>query len=309
MVDSQTSIALNQFISQFSSVIYDKEEFGLHILKSTLFIEDRLNNYQKIRFTHFSIHQFILDLDAPLTLEIPKGKMGVLFHPSSNSMIINYSSPLINQGIFLGKDDCLLNLKQGQHSLIFLFFDDQYFDQGIFHPALKSMMMSLFKSNFPPTFQIKKDIEKLIEEIFSTSKRGVCQLMFLNGKLFELLSIISDQLINTESKSTHQYKAQIEKVKQTIDEELHIQYSISDLAKSVGINTSYLKKYFKETYEETIFEYANRKRMELAKKLLTTTNFSISYISEKVGYQHASHFSYAFKKNTGLTPNQMRTNF
>nr|WP_062615637.1 AraC family transcriptional regulator [Flammeovirga sp. SJP92] len=202
-----------------------------------------------------------------------------------------------------------LNLSKPIHMLI-IELRENYFEQGLFHPSLKQLIHSVFDENDRLSFSISKRLSTYLEEINQSTKRGVCQLMFLNAKIFEVLSEITDDLETLSDVDViHPYQEQLDQITNLIDTQLHIQFSINELAKSVGLNTSYLKKYFKEVFNETVFEYATRKRIDYAKELLETTDLPISSIAEKIGYQQGAHFSYAFKKNTGQTPNQYRKNF
>ncbi len=47
-------------------------------------------------------------------------------------------------------------------------------------------------------------------------------------------------------------------------------------------------------------------RMETAKTTLTKTKLPVSIVASKVGYDNFSHFSRAFKKYTGMTPQDYR---
>ena len=67
-----------------------------------------------------------------------------------------------------------------------------------------------------------------------------------------------------------------------------------------------LKYTFKKVYQCTVFEYIHTKRMSQAEHLLTNTDLSIQQIARTVGYQKASNFSGAFRKNTGLLPYEYR---
>lgn len=182
-----------------------------------------------------------------------------------------------------------------------------YFEQGLFNPSLKELIQSIFKQNDRLAFLLSKQLSNYIKEIQQSEKRGLCQLMFLNAKIFEVLSELTDDLEAVPTiDNILPHQEQLAQVKELIDSNLHKQYSITDLAKIVGINTSYLKRYFKEYYNETIFEYSTQKRIDRAKYLLENTDFPISTVAEQIGYQQGAHFSYAFKKNTGITPNQYR---
>ena len=50
-----------------------------------------------------------------------------------------------------------------------------------------------------------------------------------------------------------------------------------------------------------------RVRLTRAKQLLAETDFSLAMVAEKVGFEHAEYLSVIFKKKTGLTPGQFRT--
>ena len=47
----------------------------------------------------------------------------------------------------------------------------------------------------------------------------------------------------------------------------------------------------------------------MQKELLSVTNFSISYISETIGYADQSYFGKVFKKQVGMTPLQFRNQY
>lgn len=54
-------------------------------------------------------------------------------------------------------------------------------------------------------------------------------------------------------------------------------------------------------------EYINISRVELAKKLLVETDLSTLEISAQLGLENTNYFYTFFKKHTGSTPNQYRT--
>lgn len=212
------------------------------------------------------------------------------------------------QGIFYNSiNSKYLSINQTTINSTIIELKENYFDQGMFHPTLKQNMNKIFTKNDQVRFDLSDELSVIINTIFLPSKRGLCQFMFLNAKIFEVLSAVSDKLdVNSMAYYTHPFQKQLDLVKKVIDSQLHIHYSINELAKIAGLNTSYLKKYFKEVFEETIFEYASHKRINYAKELLLTSSEPIASIAEKIGYQQPAHFSHAFKNTTGFTPNQYR---
>lgn len=86
--------------------------------------------------------------------------------------------------------------------------------------------------------------------------------------------------------------------------ELHYSENISieTIAKHVGIERSYFSRKFKTAYGITPLKYLQNIRINAAKKLLETTDLSLSAIAPSVGYVDIFSFSKAFKKNTGISP-------
>ncbi len=78
--------------------------------------------------------------------------------------------------------------------------------------------------------------------------------------------------------------------------------TIKELSRKVAINECYLKKGFKEMFGTTIFDFFQSQRMEHAKYLLYEKGLSVTEVSLLLGYSSISHFSTAFKKQTGLKP-------
>jgi len=55
-------------------------------------------------------------------------------------------------------------------------------------------------------------------------------------------------------------------------------------------------------------KYLNTVRVMKSKRLLKESEFSITQIAEKVGYENATHFGRVFKAITGLPPIKYRKN-
>jgi AraC family transcriptional regulator, transcriptional activator of the genes for pyochelin and ferripyochelin receptors len=82
--------------------------------------------------------------------------------------------------------------------------------------------------------------------------------------------------------------------------------SLSELAKIVGINEYKLKRGFKETFGNTVFGYLADARLEMARNYLLETKKTASDISSELGYSSVQHFSNAFKKKFGRSPNKFK---
>lgn len=81
------------------------------------------------------------------------------------------------------------------------------------------------------------------------------------------------------------------------------------LSRELDISEQKLKVGFLNLYQETLWDYANKIRMNRAVDLLCKTDMSISDISQSVGYQSRAAFNSMFKKWSGVTPLKFRTQF
>lgn len=79
------------------------------------------------------------------------------------------------------------------------------------------------------------------------------------------------------------------------------------LAEAQGINASYLSALFRRETGETVTDYVNRKRVDLAVHLLSTTGLQVQTVAQHCGFADVHYFSKVFKKLTGQTPRQFRS--
>jgi two-component system response regulator YesN len=85
--------------------------------------------------------------------------------------------------------------------------------------------------------------------------------------------------------------------------------SIQHLCKDLYISTSYFSAIIKNYTGKTFLEFLTETRINKAKELLRTTGLKTSEIAEMVGYQDAHYFSISFKKLTGKSPSEFRSDY
>ena len=101
------------------------------------------------------------------------------------------------------------------------------------------------------------------------------------------------------------YSQDIRRVIDYIKEHPGEKHSIEELSKIAYLSESRLKQKFKDTVGQTPLKFAEEYRIKIACKQLLSDK-SLIQIAYDMGYSSAPHFSYAFKKATGLTPSQYR---
>ncbi|GAA4714975.1 response regulator transcription factor [Brevibacillus fulvus] len=98
----------------------------------------------------------------------------------------------------------------------------------------------------------------------------------------------------------------IELVLQYIRETPLCEVTLTEAAKRVHMNPSYLSQFFKQQLNKNFVEYVTELRIEEAKKLLASTSLRISEIADRLGYSDLAYFSNNFKRITGNTPSEYR---
>jgi Response regulator containing CheY-like receiver domain and AraC-type DNA-binding domain len=94
----------------------------------------------------------------------------------------------------------------------------------------------------------------------------------------------------------------IRKAKEYIQNNLHHNIKVKDVAAYINLSESYFAIYFKEKTGINFRDYLLSVKMEYAKKLLNSKKSSIEEIASLAGYQDYRSFSRAFKNETGMTP-------
>ena len=82
--------------------------------------------------------------------------------------------------------------------------------------------------------------------------------------------------------------------------------SILEICARTGISKNRLYRISHESFGMSIGEYISSVRVKEAKRLLTSTDLSISDICNRVGIQDYNYFSKFFKHHTGVSPSRYR---
>ncbi len=82
--------------------------------------------------------------------------------------------------------------------------------------------------------------------------------------------------------------------------------NLAELAHRVGTNERKLTEIFRHTVGMTVFDFATRRRLEVARQLLRESNLQIRQIADRIGYQNPGDFTRAFRRQYGVTPRSYR---
>lgn len=106
--------------------------------------------------------------------------------------------------------------------------------------------------------------------------------------------------------ATKGYSAPVQKAILMIESDLSANLSLSQLARQVNVNSSYLSALFKKETGSTVTDYTTGRRISHARHLLENTRLQIQTVGQLCGFEDVHYFSKIFKKLTGQTPKQYR---
>lgn len=101
-------------------------------------------------------------------------------------------------------------------------------------------------------------------------------------------------------------RATLRRVSTYIEEHLAEDLSLSELAAVAYLSSYHFARLFKASTGFAPHQYVIGRRIERAKLLLSTTNWSLAAIAHAVGFAHESHLALHFKRLTGLLPSSYR---
>ena len=192
-----------------------------------------------------------------------------------------------------------------------------YFYPGFLNPFVQNNLQS--KKDRILSFQhtesfseplplcIKK--KKLLKTLQQTSYCSTLQNVLFNSVVHELLQCSCEILEENKSEvfacrflADDAGLEKMYRARAILLENIDTLISIKELSKRVAINECYLKKGFKEVFGQTIYDFHLQQKMEHAKFLLYEKGMTVTDVSAVLGYSSISHFSTAFKRQTGIKP-------
>ncbi len=105
------------------------------------------------------------------------------------------------------------------------------------------------------------------------------------------------------------YSVQVIKAMDYIYKNLNGRLSVTSIAKSLGLNGSYLSYLFHKETGINISQFIHSEKTKAASNMLRFSEYSYSDIASYFGFSSQSHFIKCFRKETGYTPMEYRKRF
>jgi AraC-like DNA-binding protein len=87
-----------------------------------------------------------------------------------------------------------------------------------------------------------------------------------------------------------------------IEERYTERLSLGRIATELAVSKEHLSRIFKKKFSATVTEHIHRTRIENAKRLISTAEFSLKQICYETGYQSYNDFYRNFRKIAGVSP-------
>ncbi|WP_346984578.1 helix-turn-helix transcriptional regulator [Chryseobacterium sp. POE27] len=180
--------------------------------------------------------------------------------------------------------------------------------------------LSLFRSSVLPVFKLSTDDCKEVKNLFDKMFQEV------NGNYiykYDLIRNYASELYFLAMKwmppeNLFQYGDASKRITmvflELLEQQFPIQYSTDKLkfrlpnefAEKISIHVNYLNRCLKKVTGKTTSQHIMERLSTEAKILLKHTDWSVSEISDSLGFDDLAHFNKFFKKQTGLNPTFFR---
>jgi len=140
------------------------------------------------------------------------------------------------------------------------------------------------------------------------SNRQLIDQMYVTPKLEQAVRLLVEDMERVQQQLSFMDELDdktriVDLVKQYVNNHLHKEISLQEIADTVYMNTSYLSRLFKEVAGMGFTEYVLHQKTEAA-ILMMQNGKSLTEISEKLGYLNLSSFTRMFKKVRGMSPSK-----
>jgi len=207
-----------------------------------------------------------------------------------------------------------LELSHDIEGYIFIFTSDFYLLNRSNQDSLIEFpfFYTIHQDNPPLLLNNESDV-RFLETLF---RQGIAEIEQSGDHISEMLRAILGLILTTSSARYPANENQLNKGKgqflvkrffHLIEENNQKNLSLSDYASIIGVTANHLTQIVKVLTGKTSLQIIKAKQLLEIKRLLVHTNLNISEIANQLNFEDQSYFSKFFKRETGLTPLQYRS--
>lgn len=197
-------------------------------------------------------------------------------------------------------------------------------DSHLFHPIfLSGHFKSVFETKYLNPVIQNKDIDLLCFRGETESQRKLLgklrqlsqlqsqqdvefQTRSLIGEIWLLLLSVIQEADSSVYRCAGKNQDRLLTMLSFIQENYAEKLALEQIADAASISTRECLRCFRESIRQSPMDYLIEYRVQVAKKLLETTNLSITEIALRCGFNSNSYFTKIFHRSCGKTPNAYR---
>lgn len=263
-------------------------------MECRLCIGEHCNNFSELRKDYYKIMDAIADAETGKVVKLFEGKQ------RNDSGIEEFYMPIHLSEL----SEALSNKEKDAFDKLW----KKEWDNALsFHN--ENLAMQLFSSLIGLLMTDIVNCGSSIDNVYGEGERPYTELYMiteLDQRIKKLYWYYEIWLNSANESKVSQSKTVAEKARVYIQAHyMEGDLSITDISEELYINQTYLRKMFKEEMGMTLLEFIIKYRMHMAKQLILTTDYSLTQIAEKVGYNDVSYFSKCFKRYYKVSPKHM----
>jgi len=151
------------------------------------------------------------------------------------------------------------------------------------------------------------------DEIIHADTQDLLWLAIMQNRILLLIERFFTRLYEKSRALTHHVRISKQDINRLVNIESIIindltapPPTIEALATTAAMSSAKLKRIFKDVYGTGIYSYYQKQRMQKAREMLLTGNFSVKEVGLHIGYANLSNFATAFKKEFAVLPSQAK---
>ena len=207
-----------------------------------------------------------------------------------------------------------LELSHDIEGYIFIFTADFYLlNRSNQNSLIEFPFFYTIRQDNPPLLLEKESDTRFLETLF---RQSIAEIQQVGDYTPEMLRSILDLILTTcaaryqvNENVLNKGKGQIlvKRFFHLVEENHQKNLSLSDYSGMIGVTPNHLTQTVKLLTGKTSSQIIKAKQLMEIKRLLVHTNLSVSEIANQLNFEDQSYFTKFFKRETGITPIQYRT--
>lgn len=148
----------------------------------------------------------------------------------------------------------------------------------------------------------------LLGQLAGNPYSGTLAQIYAESRILSALVELAGLLHDAEDSSilalSRPHRDHAEQARLLLDARLADPPSVPELARTIGLNETDLRRSFKAAFGTTIIDYLRDRRLEVARMLVLRRELSVASIAYRVGFASPANFATAYRRRFGRPPSQ-----